>query len=365
MGAASTGAAQWLFPVSALLEQSPSRTTSSIPVERELYDRARGVEFLFRLGVSLILPISSLYTAATWFHRFYMRYSLEDYHRQDVAAACVFLATKTEECGRKLRDVARVYCSKVWGRKTEEIADDSQELEESQTAILLIEEILLEALCFDFVVRSPHADLVDLLEARQESNEFEEYAFTIANDSYRTPLCILHPPHVIAVACYVLAQQYVDGEDAPDLTTRLASPAPSASLPTPPSNKPPHTESMRFAVDFYNMNETELSAVAEALTILLEFYAAQDVSSMEYLSSLAAVPPPETPSARQKLYQSFSQLAQSSHKATEPGSEADTTSSAPSQPTQPSERSPNKGRGWIPVQNDAEKDPSEKPTWQI
>lgn len=59
MGAASTGAAQWLFPVSALLEQSPSRTTSSIPVERELYDRARGVEFLFRLGVSLILYVPS------------------------------------------------------------------------------------------------------------------------------------------------------------------------------------------------------------------------------------------------------------------------------------------------------------------
>lgn len=48
---------------------------------------------------------------------------------------------------------------------------------------MLTEEALLEALCFDFVVRSPHADLVDLLEARQETIEFEEYAFSIANDS--------------------------------------------------------------------------------------------------------------------------------------------------------------------------------------
>lgn len=46
--------------------------------------------------------------------------------RQDVAAACIFLATKTEECGRKLKDVARVFCSKVWGRKIDDIADDSQ-----------------------------------------------------------------------------------------------------------------------------------------------------------------------------------------------------------------------------------------------
>ena len=52
MGAPSTNAAQWLFHVSEFVEQTPSRITSSIPVERELYDRARGVEFLFRLGVS-------------------------------------------------------------------------------------------------------------------------------------------------------------------------------------------------------------------------------------------------------------------------------------------------------------------------
>ena len=32
--------------------------------------------------------------------------------RQIVAAACIFLASKTEECGRKLRDVARVVCAK-------------------------------------------------------------------------------------------------------------------------------------------------------------------------------------------------------------------------------------------------------------
>ena len=29
-----------------------------------------------------------------------------------IAAACIFLASKTEECGRKLRDVARVVCAK-------------------------------------------------------------------------------------------------------------------------------------------------------------------------------------------------------------------------------------------------------------
>lgn len=69
---------------------------------------------------------------------------MEDYHRQvlcsglvsvsasthasmqDVAAACIFLATKTEECGRKLRDVAKVYCAKLARRDAKDIPDDSR-----------------------------------------------------------------------------------------------------------------------------------------------------------------------------------------------------------------------------------------------
>lgn len=49
--------------------------------------------------------------------------------------------------------------------------------------ILAIEEVLLEALCFDFVVASPHAELIDLLNAHQEKPEVEEHSWTIASDS--------------------------------------------------------------------------------------------------------------------------------------------------------------------------------------
>lgn len=43
---------QWYFPLSAL-----ASTPSASPRPRELYDRARGVEFLFRLGSSLALSV--------------------------------------------------------------------------------------------------------------------------------------------------------------------------------------------------------------------------------------------------------------------------------------------------------------------
>lgn len=54
MGAPSSSSSQWFFPVSAL-QWTPSSTTSSISLDKELYDRARGIEFLYRLGVSLQL----------------------------------------------------------------------------------------------------------------------------------------------------------------------------------------------------------------------------------------------------------------------------------------------------------------------
>jgi len=143
---------QWYFPLSALVS-----TPSASPRPRELYDRARGIEFLFRLGSSLALsvlqfqpsssdaflrPTSAMCTAATWFHRFYMRYSMNDFHRQvyrssllkissspswkDVAATCIFLATKTEECGRKLKDVARICQAKVHSTDVNNIPADGK-----------------------------------------------------------------------------------------------------------------------------------------------------------------------------------------------------------------------------------------------
>ncbi|KAI6108956.1 cyclin-like protein [Pisolithus croceorrhizus] len=300
--------AQWMFPVEAL-QHTPSVETSNYAIGKELYDRARGVEFLFRLGSSLGLPSSAMFTAATWFHRFFMRFSMEDYHRQDIAAACIFLATKTEECGRKLRDVARVFQSKITG---------VDEVENQQSAILLAEEILLEALCFDFVTTSPHFILVEFFDAGQTTSKVQDYAWSIAHDSasynhprdrYRTPLCILFHPRIIAAACIILAQRAADGPHSPSLDARISLSPPSASLPTPPSHKPASPDVSRFAVEYFGFNETDLGHVTgwDALTILLDFYAAQDLPSNPYISLLASIQPP-THGRQLKLYEPFARL---------------------------------------------------------
>jgi hypothetical protein len=45
---------------------------------------------------------------------------------KDVAAACVFLTTKTEECGRKLKDVARVCQAKIHSTDVNNIPADGK-----------------------------------------------------------------------------------------------------------------------------------------------------------------------------------------------------------------------------------------------
>jgi hypothetical protein len=58
-----------------------------------------------------------------------------------------------------------------------------QEIDEVSSQILAAEEVLLEALCFDFVIDSPHADLVDLFDAHDVSYRFQDHAWSIAHDS--------------------------------------------------------------------------------------------------------------------------------------------------------------------------------------
>ena len=84
----------------------------------------------------------------------------------------------------------------------------------------------------------------------------------VRSPRYRTPLCILYPPKVIAAACYVLAEHAIEGPQASPLDARIASPAPSASLPTPPSHKAQSNGASRHAVEFFGFNEMELASVA-------------------------------------------------------------------------------------------------------
>jgi hypothetical protein len=83
--------------------------------------------------------------------------------------------------------------------------------------------------------------------------------------SFRTVLCILFEARIIAAACFILAQRLIEGPNSPSLDARIASTAPSASLPTPPSNKPNTPDASRFAVLQLQLSEAETMDLAGGL----------------------------------------------------------------------------------------------------
>ena len=92
---------QWLFPLSALRD-----TPSEITLQEEMSRRQRGVDWLFRVGVSLGMSVSldlwhhtcspltyrglgPCLTAAAFFHRFYMRRMMEDYPEKESGVSVI------------------------------------------------------------------------------------------------------------------------------------------------------------------------------------------------------------------------------------------------------------------------------------
>ena len=97
------GRSQWYFDLEHLYK-TPSAEDGKL-IQDELMERNKGVDFMFRVGITLGLyvfarcpvpraarrlthdlslcvrsSLTPLYTAATYLHRFYMRHSLEDYN---------------------------------------------------------------------------------------------------------------------------------------------------------------------------------------------------------------------------------------------------------------------------------------------
>jgi len=266
----------WLFPVDALKGDpggSPDKASTSIAAATEA--RARGIEYLFRVGVQLQMSLSAILTASTYFHRSYARNSIIDYPPTCVASASILVASKSEECGRRLKDVAMVCMSKATSGLPP-LDDELTELEDWQNMILKTEDLLLEVLGFDFAVKHPHAVLSEIftdphskylkyLKARQDS--VEDLAWSIATDSYRTPLCILTDPATVALACLAIAVALAEGEQSSYLEQLVRYQCGTELLS-------PRNDSLGYTfwcvcIDHYFPPPKELRS---AVVILLQFY---------------------------------------------------------------------------------------------
>lgn len=236
----------WLFPASELATSTPS-VKEGMPYKVELIQRGKGVNFIVQVGSHLKLPQMTVNAASTFFHRFYVRHAMHKFHYYDMGATCLFLATKVEETNRRLRDVA-IACTKIASKNPKLVVDEqSKDYWRWRDTILLNEDVLLEALCFDMSLESPYSLLLNYVEKLGVGHltVLKKCAWAFVNDSCRTTLCIMYPTKVISAAAIYWASKYTKNDIPPTASGESA---------------------------WWDLLEVEKSAIKDACNIMADLY---------------------------------------------------------------------------------------------
>ncbi|KAF2863762.1 cyclin-like protein, partial [Piedraia hortae CBS 480.64] len=198
---------QWRF-TEAELAQAPSIRDGMRQVD-ELDTRAKCVQFIIQAGIIAQLPVSTITTATTFFHRFLMRKSLKRrvngeraLSPYEIGATALFLATKVEESCRKLQVLASAFFCAAHQNMEITYDDQSHDWWHWAECVLDNEDALLETLCFDLLIGSPHNQLQAMMEACgiERDRDLRHAACAFYAGTVKTPLCLLLGSHTIAAA---------------------------------------------------------------------------------------------------------------------------------------------------------------------
>lgn len=214
--------AQWLFTEAELANTPSIQDGMGEAEERDI--RAKGVNFIVQVGIMLKLPQLTLSTAAIFFQRFLMRASLKKergsipkLHHYQAAATALFLATKVEESCRKMKELILAFCRVAQKNPNLIIDEQSKDWWRWRDCILYNEDVLLETLCFDLTVESPHRQLFELLKwyGVEHNKRLRNQAWAFVTDANNTQLCLLCTSRTIAVAALYAACKH-SGVALPD-----------------------------------------------------------------------------------------------------------------------------------------------------
>ncbi|KZT20552.1 cyclin-like protein [Neolentinus lepideus HHB14362 ss-1] len=179
-----------------------------------------------KLGKKLGLRQRVIATATVFFHRFYLKNSYSETDPFLVIAACCYVAAKAEESPVHIKNVVTearsLFSQEMYGVKT--FPSDNSKLAE-------MEFYLVDDLECDLTVFHPYRTLMTLCCKEGSSSDLDaeagelgvgineghrywgtgegklelqeaalQMAWFIINDTYRSQLCLLYPPHMIAIA---------------------------------------------------------------------------------------------------------------------------------------------------------------------
>ncbi|KAJ7721355.1 cyclin-like protein [Mycena maculata] len=262
-----------------------------------------------KLGKKLNIAQRAIATATVFFRRFYLKNSYCETDPFMVIAACMYVAAKAEETPIHIKNIVQdarhTFSQDHYGVKN--FPSDNSKLAE-------MEFYLVDDLECDLTVFHPYRTLLALCksdEGAQDASPADEEeagevgvgltpddgprywgtgdgqlelppnglqtAWFIVNDTYRSELCLLYPPHLIAIAALYLACIFHPATQG-IVAARLAAGA-SASAST--NTEPPPRRSSRQAAERKQPAQDPLEFLA-ALNVSLPLIAtiAQEIISM-------------------------------------------------------------------------------------
>lgn len=160
--------------------------------------------FIQTLGEQLKLRQQVIATATVYFKRFYSQSSLHCIDPLLLAPTAVFLASKVEEFGVISNTRLINTCTNIIKNKFS-YAYPNQDFPYRPNHILECEFYLLENMDCSLVVFQPYRPLVQYCQDMQVEESVLPVAWRIVNDSLRTDVSLLFPPHQIALSCLHMA----------------------------------------------------------------------------------------------------------------------------------------------------------------
>ncbi|KAK6746114.1 hypothetical protein RB195_012304 [Necator americanus] len=148
-------------------------------------------------------------------HRFFCFHSFKFFDYRDIAAACLFLAGKSEECPRKLDHIVRVWWAKKFERHPT-IPSSNHHIEAAQL-IVQLENVILQTIAFDLKVEMPHPFVLAAMhEIANNNKKLTECAYFFATDVLCvTNWAIRYNASAIACVCVHLVCVYAGYEIPP------------------------------------------------------------------------------------------------------------------------------------------------------
>ena len=172
-----------------------------MPLVQEREARQLGAMMIMQAAILLRLPSQASACALSIFHRFYYSSSFFECDVHLFSMASLFLAAKLEETPRKYKDVISVFDivkKQFAGLALEAFDLKSYALLDVKEKMMDSERMLIKNLGFQMQLIShttTHKHLVKIVTTCCiTSKELLQKAWTLANDSYLGPLCVLFPP---------------------------------------------------------------------------------------------------------------------------------------------------------------------------